>query len=235
MDEGLASSQYIFIEPALALVNAHGHAACKDGVVIAIVSTQFIERMTTFMDHRKHGRNQIVFVIMSGDPNILIIKIGGVRMLCLCDGAVTAIHTHDIHQIVRKYTLKLHGIMTMEEAVIDGLRIFDLLDQRDDGLPKLRKESIQRFHGETFFIFIQQRVVGLQLRMVISREFLVIGHNFFQIWRKRRKIIVVLGFLPYILRLVQKYLIVYIFLRRNFLGLVVIFADHFRLPLLHGR
>ena len=100
MDKAAAPADEVFIEPALAFVNAHGHAAAKDGGVVLIVRVQFIQGVTALMNHGIHAGCQAVFIVMGGNAHILIVKVRGKGMLRLRNAAVVTVQAHDLHQIV---------------------------------------------------------------------------------------------------------------------------------------
>ena len=234
MDIGGASADDVLIEPALAFMNAHGHAAGQGGVIVAVVRPQLIQGVAAFVDDGKHGGNQIVLKIMGGNAHILVVEIGGEGMLRLGDAAVGAVNAHDLHEITGELSLNFHGIMAVQESVVDLLRCPDLLDQGYDGLPELVKESIQRLDVHPFLVLVQQRVVGCHFRMVIPGEFPVIVHDLFQIRGKCGKIVLRLRLMPYALSVIDQHGIGDIFLRRDTVNLVVAFAENLHLPLCLG-
>ena len=136
-------------------------------------------------------------------------------MLGLGKSAISAVDLKDLHQIFSALFLCFHGIMAIEEAIVDGLGVADLFDQRNDGGAKLVKEYVQHLHGNAFLVFVQQRIVGGELGIIVAREFAVEGNDLFEIGREGGKIVVVLRFFPDGLRLVQKHFVFRVFVLRN--------------------
>ena len=100
MNERPASSDNILVEATLALMHSHGNTAGQSRKVKAVIASQLIQGMSSFMNHGIHGADGIVLIIMGGNPNILVAEIGGKRMLRLCNAAICPVQAHDIHQIV---------------------------------------------------------------------------------------------------------------------------------------
>ena len=49
MDKRSAPANEVFVEPALAFVNTHGHTAAENGSVILIIRVQLIEGVTALV------------------------------------------------------------------------------------------------------------------------------------------------------------------------------------------
>ena len=111
LDKRLAAANDVFIETALAFVDTHGNAAGKGGVIVAIIGTQFVEGMAALVNDGVHGGNQTIFVIMGGDTDILVIELGGIRMLRFRNSTVAPVHAQNLHQIIRELSLDFHGIV----------------------------------------------------------------------------------------------------------------------------
>ena len=234
MDKGGTSADDVLIEPALALVNAHGHAAGQGGIIVAVVRPQLVQGVAALVDNGEHGGNQIVLEIMGGDAHILVIEIGGVGMLRLGNTAVGAVNAHDLHEIIGELSLNLHGIMAENESIVHLLRRPDFLDQGDDGLPELGEEGVQCLNVHSFLVLVQKRVVGRHFRVIIPGELPVIIHDLFQIGGKGGKIILQLCLVPYAFGVVNQHGIGNVFLRRDTANLVVALAQNLHLPLCLG-
>ena len=230
VDERLASSDVILIEAALAFMETHGSAAGKGGVVVAVIRPQLVQGVAALVDYGEHGGNQIVLMVMGGDPHILVSEIGGVRVLRFRDAAVAAVKAHDLHQIIGKLPLHFHREMPVQEAVLDLRGLLYLPQQRHNCLANLCKERIRSRNGETLFILIQQRIIGRQLRIVVPRKLPVGSHNLLQIGRKRLEIILQLGLVPHGLGIIEQDGVFHIFLRGDFLGFLIGFLQNLRFP-----
>ena len=64
--ERSAAPQDVLVETALALVNAHGHAAVQHRVCQVVRRTRVVERVSAFVDDAVHGAREIVLVIVRG-------------------------------------------------------------------------------------------------------------------------------------------------------------------------
>ena len=234
MNECTASADDVLIEPALALMDAHGNTTLQSGKIILIVRTQLIERMTAFVNDGIHGICQVILVVMGRDAHVLVVKVCCKRMLCFRNAAVITVHAQHIHQIIRKFTLCFHRIMTVQEAVINLRNLLNPVNQRHQLLPQFSKEFVQHCRAHTLFVLIQQRIVRFHLRIVVSCKFAVICHNLLKIGRKQIEVIFILCLFPNGLCVIEQNRVCDALLRRNPLGFIVGFAQHFDLTFLHA-
>ena len=204
---GTAAAHHVLVKTTLALVQAHGHTALQKGVIVGRVAAQLIQGMAALVDHRVHGVSNPIGVIMSGQTHILGVKTGGEGMLCFRNAAVSGVDAQGLHQTIGKSALRLHLEVSPQEGIIQLLGLADGLDHRHQLLPQGGKKLIQRGHGQALFVLIQQRVIGLNVRIIIARKLAVELHDLFQHRRKRSKIIIGLGLLPHAVRFVQQQLI----------------------------
>ena len=171
-------------------------------------------------------------MVVGGDANILVIKVGGIGMFAFGNPAMAAIQTHNFHKIIRKHSLYLHRIVTEQETVINRFRCLNLCDQRNDGFPKLGEESVQGFFVQTLFILIQQSIIGSHIGIVITGKLTVKVHDLLQAGSEGRKIILIFCLFPDILCIVQQHGILHIFFRGDLLHLAVTLAQNLYLPAL---
>ena len=151
-------------------------------------------------------------------------------MLGFRNAAMAPVQAHNFHQIIRELPLLGNGIVSKYEAVIHGLRLLNLGDQRHNDAAQLGKESIQGFHIHTFLIFVQQRIVGQLIGIVITGKFPVKLNDLLQTRRKGCKIILVFCLFPDVLGIIQQHGIGNIFLRGDLEHLVAGLLHHFCFP-----
>ena len=186
--------------------------------------------MAALVNDGVHGGNQTIFVIMGGDTDILVIELGGIRMLRFRNSTVAPVHAQNLHQIIRELSLDFHRIVLKEETIFNGFRLLDLGDERYDDLPQLRKKRIQGLHGQSLFVFIQQGIVRCQVRIVVAGKLPVEIHQLFQKRRKGRKIILIFRLLPGHLGIVLEHGILHIFLSGDPVDLVIFLSQNFHFP-----
>ena len=145
---------------------------------------------------------------------------------------MAAVNSHNLHQFIGKLTLYSHGIVTEQESVLNGRCCLYLCNQRNNDLTQLCKESVQRGHIQTFFVLIQQSIVGCFLGIVITCKLAIVVNDFLQNRRKGCKIILILRLFPDILGFVHQHGIGNIFLCRHFAHLVIALPQNFHLTAL---
>lgn len=99
---------------------------------------------------------------------------------------------------------------------------------------QLCKKTVQGFHGESFLIFVEQGIIGRQVRIVISGKFLIISDDFFQIRRKGLEIVFIFCLFPDGLGVVDQHVVRHIFLWGNSGYLAVGFPEERDLPAGNG-
>ena len=232
MHKGRASSDDVLVKPALAFMDAHGYAAGEQGVVVAVVTAQFVERVTAFVNHRIHGAGQIVFKIVGGDAHIPVAKVGGKGMLRFPNAAVGPVQPHELHQVVREFPLLLHRKMLVQEAVVNLGNTPDFFNQRHDGTAQPGEEFVQGFHIHALFVFVQQGVIGGKVRVIVACKFPVVLHDLFQNGAEGGKIVFRLCLVPDGVGLIQQHVVADVLLGGNPLHSVIFLPGLLQLPLL---
>ena len=232
MYKGRASADDVFVEPALAFMDAHGYAAGEQGVVVAVVTAQLVEGVTALVNHRIHGAGQVVSKIVGGDAHIPVIEIGGKGMLRFPDAAVGPVQPHERHQVVREFPLLLHRVNPVQEAVVNLGDTPDFFNQRHDGTPEPGEEFVQGFHIHALFVLVQQGVIGGKVRVIVAREFPVEFHNLFQDGAEGGKIVFRFCLVPDGVGFIEQYVVANEFLGGDPLHPVVFLPGLLQLPLL---
>ena len=217
-------------------MDAHGHTARQAVVVIGWVYAQLVQGVAALVDHGIHGVRQVVLLVVGGDAHILAGKVQGEGVLGLADGAVGAVQTQHLHQVIGKLPLLLHREGAVQKAVVDLGPAGDLPDDGHQPLPQNAEKPVQLFHGHAPLVFVEQCVIGRLGAVKIAGKFLLEGHQTLQHRAEQGKVRGLLGPVPHVAGLVGQLGIFHIFLGGDAGKLVIAPAQKLHLAgLLRGQ
>ena len=122
--EGARAAEQIFIETALALVDAHGDTAVEHRIGEIIRAAGVIERVAALVDNGEHRGGKILLQIVRRDALVKVrTERCRKRMLGRGQADMVQIEAHRAHQVVGKLRLLLLGKMAMQHRIVD-LRLF---------------------------------------------------------------------------------------------------------------
>ena len=96
-DKPAAAANDVLIKARLAFMNTHGDAAAERGIGVLIRNPHLIQRVAALMDHTKHGRREIILIIMRGDAHVILGKINGKGVLGRRNAAMGRVQAHQSH------------------------------------------------------------------------------------------------------------------------------------------
>ena len=230
LDKGQGAADQVFVEPGLALVDAHGHAPGQAGVLQLVGDAQLVLGVAPLVDDGVHGEVHIVLVVMGGDAHVLVVELQGVGVLRLTDGAVGPVQPQHLHQVVGEPPLPLHGITPAQEGVVGRLLLHHGVEQGDDALSQGGEEAVQVGHIHPPLILVEQGVVGGLGAVVIPGKLDVEGHQLFQHRAEQLEIAGLLGPVPHVAGLVGEDGVLHILVRRDARELAVRPAQLLHLP-----
>ena len=204
LDEAPGAAHQIFIEAGLALVHAHGDAACQAGILQVVPDAQLIQGMAALVQDRVHGGRHIAGVVVRGNADVLVVEFQRERMLRLAQAAVAPVQPHDLHQIIRKGFLLVHRIIVVQEAVVDLGLPGNLLQQRHNGLAQSGKKFVQHFGIHAPLVLVQEGIIGGSGAVVIGGKFAVILYQLLQQGAEHCKVIFFFCLVPDISRFVHQ-------------------------------
>ena len=98
-DKGAASAQQVFIEAALAFVNAHGNAAVQHGIGKGIIRSQLVKCVTALVNDAEHRACHVVSLVVGGDADVVVrAKAGGEGVLGGAKTAMIHVNAHCLHE-----------------------------------------------------------------------------------------------------------------------------------------
>ena len=203
--KGPAPAQQVLKEAALALMDAHGDPGAQAGIRDVLPDMELIQGVPPLMDHAEQGAGGIIQVIVGGDAHVRWAEIRGEGMLRLPDAAVFPVNADESHEPVRELPLLFQGILPVEEGVVRLLPLLrDPMDQGDELLTKHGEKGVAVRHGQAPLEFIQKDVVGLLIRIQPGGVFPVEGHDLPHAGLEHGPVALLLGLVPYRVRLVQQ-------------------------------
>ena len=113
-----------------------------------------------------------------------------------------------------------------QEETVETLTV-NVCDENDSSIVLYTIEYEEGLTMETldsFFIFVQQRIIGLLIRVIVTGKAPVKIYNFLQIRGKLRKVAFILCSFPYCLCIVDQHCVFHIFLSRNSVNLIILLA-----------
>ena len=173
-------------------MDAHGCPAIQAGVVKPVVSAHFINGMPAFMQDGINRRQKRVFMVVSGDTHVVVIKAGGKRVLRGAQHTAPGVNSFQFHQSEGQLLLSLNGIIAKGKGFMRSLHILDFVDDRHNLSPHGAEEFITGGHRQAFFKAVQQDIIGFIIRIPQLSHAAVGSNYFFQIGCKHLKVISVL-------------------------------------------
>ena len=169
--ESARAAEQIFIEAALALVDAHGDTAVEHRIGEIIRAAGVIERVAALVDNGEHRGGKILLQIVRRDTLVKVrTERRRKRMLGRGQADMVQIEAHRAHQVVGKLRLLLLGKMAVQHRIVDLRLFFDFFQERHDVLAQRRKEFVALRHRQPILILAEPVVVGVLFRRAIVCE-----------------------------------------------------------------
>ena len=216
--EGARATEQIFIEAALALVDAHGDTAVEHRIGEIIRAAGVIESVATLVDNGEHRGGKILLQIVRRDTLVKVrTERRRKRMLGRGQADMVQIEAHRAHQIVGKLRLLLLGKIAVQHRVIELRLRLDLLEKRHDVLAQRCKKLVALRHRQPVLILAEPVVVGVLFRCAVVCEADVRLEDLFKHRLKERKIARLLRPVPYVVGLDKQLLVGDVFIHRDLL------------------
>ena len=118
--ESARAAEQVFIETALALVDAHGDTAVEHRIGEIIRAAGIVERVAALVDNGEHGGSKVALKIVRRDALVKVrTERRRKRMLGRGQADMVQIEAHRAHQVVGKLRLLLLGKMAVQHRVIE--------------------------------------------------------------------------------------------------------------------
>ena len=196
--EGPAAADDVFIEPGLAFVNGHGHAASQAGPGQLPAHMQLVQGVAALVDHGIQGRGHQVLLIVGGDAHIVPGEIDGEGVLRLADDAVVSVNVHHVHDEVGKLPLDGHREAPVQGGVVHPVRMgLHLVDEGHQLLPQGGEEGVAGFPGQAPLKPVQLGVIGVLVRLHVFRQAAAAVEHLLQIRLKQCEVAALRGLVPH--------------------------------------
>ena len=197
--------------------------ACPQHCVLQVIAyAKFIDCMTTLVDYRIHGSDQIMVSVIGCDTYVSIVKIQSERMLNLSNRTVRAVKSLYLHQIVGKLLLFRYRIVHVYKTVIDLWLLSDGMYKWYQTISHLCKEMIQILLCHSAFVAVQQHIVRRLTVIVILSKSLCIVNDFFKNRLEKCIVICHLCLMPDVRRLIDESCIFHILLCGNAGNIIIL-------------
>ena len=173
------------------------------------------------MYHRIHAACNHIFIIMRGNSNVMLVEFGCKRMLRFPDWTIVAVNSHNVHYIIRQFSLRFDRAGLFKERSIDNITFFaNCMNQRNKCAAELFKIYIKHFFRRTALKFVKPVIICIRFRWNICRYFSVVFDNLRKIRFKNGIIVRIFCFNPSIMGFCQEHLERGVFIHGDFAHLI---------------